>query len=63
MLSFLFGALEATQFDVDVAPPRCFWTKWGFVERQSVQEVKALLSSRRSTRPPTRWRLNKTLVL
>ena len=33
------------------------------VERQSIHEVKSLLSGRRSMRPPTRWRLNKTLVL
>ena len=33
------------------------------VERQSAHEVKSLLSSRRSTRPPTRWRLSKTFVL
>ena len=33
------------------------------VERQSVLEVKSLLARRRSTCPPTKWRMNKTLAL
>ncbi|KAH8092387.1 glutamate/leucine/phenylalanine/valine dehydrogenase [Aureococcus anophagefferens] len=37
VLSFLFGALEATQFDVDVAPPRCVFATWGFRERLALQ--------------------------
>ena len=33
------------------------------VERQSDLEVKSLLARRRSTCPPTKWRMNKTLAL
>ncbi|KAH8072111.1 hypothetical protein JL721_4022 [Aureococcus anophagefferens] len=37
LLALFFNFMAATQFDVDIAPPRCFFAKWGFMERILVQ--------------------------